>query len=125
MTTKNFGLGAVLTVATARMLCEMDELYDILGHLTGETLFTHQLPRAGLAAREPVLNQHPQLREVQVPDDLHDEETAKAWVAKQVEIYGAELPIAPLDPGVYDPKDPLAELFEMRDKVRAHEESHE
>ena len=109
--TKDFPLGTVLTVTTHRLLCEMDDLYEILEHLTGTTLLTHQLPRAGKACKEPLLTQFPALRDITVPD-LDSRETYQAWMASQESIYGTTLPVAPLDEGIYERKDPVTEAIE-------------
>lgn len=53
MATKTFPLGVVLTVTTGRLLTKsksqndngIGDLYDILGHMTGDSPFTHQLGR--------------------------------------------------------------------------------
>ena len=45
---KLFHISDVLTVTTGRLVSSrhMDGIYDILNFLTGDSLFTHQLPRA-------------------------------------------------------------------------------
>lgn len=42
---KAFSPGAILSVTHGLLLCELDELYEILGHLTGEHPHTHQILR--------------------------------------------------------------------------------
>jgi hypothetical protein len=44
--TKTFTLAAVLTITTGRLVSSMDDVYEILNHITGDNLFTHVLPRA-------------------------------------------------------------------------------
>ncbi len=46
MTTKDFTLAHVLTIAQPRLLCDIGGLYDILNWMTNDNLCTHQLPRA-------------------------------------------------------------------------------
>lgn len=53
---KRFDLGAVLTVSTKRLLTDIDDLYKILNYLTGEQIYTHQIPRALLATSQYVLD---------------------------------------------------------------------
>lgn len=45
---KLFHISDVLTVTTGRLVSarHMDGVYDILNFLTGDELYTHQLPRA-------------------------------------------------------------------------------
>src|SRR5579871_5263795 len=51
--TRKFHLSDVLTVTTGLVLSNrhMEGVYDILNYMTGESLFTHQLPRAMVACR--------------------------------------------------------------------------
>ncbi|WP_445080300.1 DUF7736 domain-containing protein [Brevibacillus laterosporus] len=45
---KSFHISDILSVTTGKLLStrRMDGVYDILNHMTGESLLTHQLPRA-------------------------------------------------------------------------------
>mgnify|MGYP003405309659 FL=1 len=61
---KSFKIGAILTVTTGILLCDVGGLYEILNHLTGDNLFTHQLPRAATWAAPKLLAQFPALQEV-------------------------------------------------------------
>lgn len=112
---KKFNLGAVLTVTTGRLLCPIDELYQILDHMTGDQLFTHQLPRAGEECKEPLLQQHPHLRDVVVPP-INSEEDCLEWLTQQSRYFGAELEVAPLNPDDHTSIDPLTELAQMTSK---------
>jgi hypothetical protein len=38
-----FTLGQVLSIVTTRLMCDMSGVYAILNHMTGQSLFTHQL----------------------------------------------------------------------------------
>jgi hypothetical protein len=72
MTTKRFPVRVLLTVTTERLLtqpqCEnnngIGDLYDILGHMTGESPFTHQLPRFNQECRPWLLRWFPELAAV-------------------------------------------------------------
>lgn len=119
--TKTFSLGAVLTITTGYLLCRdrMDGVYEILNHMTGDNLFTHQLPRATRECKPWLLEQHPQLAGVE-PDSAtvagwdDDEESVYRWVDEQSAIYGETLPVKPLPRDSYVPFDPLTELRQMR-----------
>jgi len=113
--TKSFGLGAVLSVTTGVLLADIGELYDILGWMTGDNLFTHQLPRAGRECLEPLLEQHPDLREVVVPEFETPDEYV-AWLNDvAVPQYGATREVTPLAAGAHTYIDPLTELVQMRE----------
>ncbi len=114
--TQIFHLGDVLSVTTGRLVSPrgMDGLYDILTWMTGDDLFTHQIPRAVDECREPLLAQHPPLARVHVPAALGEGSRERAqrvlarWLAGQAATYGAPLP-----PGGHAYVDPLAELRAM------------
>lgn len=54
----------LITVAVGWLFCPIERVYEILNFLTGDNLFTHQLPRA-FRACEPHLNkQYPWLAEI-------------------------------------------------------------
>jgi hypothetical protein len=113
---KRFALGTVLSVTTGRLLCPVDDLYQILNYMTGDSLFTHQLPRAYEVCVRPLLAQFPQLADVQVPADLKGEDACRAWLTNQIGIYGDTFDVEPLESWRH--VDPLAELIQMRDKGR-------
>lgn len=66
---KEFSLGDVLSITTGRLLSErhIDGVYDILNWMTGDDLFTHQLPRAGKSCEPWLIEQYPQLDPKQNP----------------------------------------------------------
>lgn len=97
--TKAFHLGDILTITTGGVLVSprgMDGAYDILRFLAGEDVFTHQIGRVLPECQEPLLAQHPDLRDVTVPDGLFGEDAVMAWLTGQVAIYGEYREVAPL-----------------------------
>jgi hypothetical protein len=109
-----FNLGTVLSVTTGRLLCDIGSVYDILNHMTGDNLFTHQLPRASEVCEKPLLAQFPQLAAMQVPDDLRGEESCQAWLNSQIAIHGDEFDVETLES--WQHINPLTELAQMTDK---------
>ena len=95
MTTRDFHLGDILSVTTGRLVSprHMEGVYDILNFMTGNNLFTHQLPRAGREMAPRLLAQHPDLREV-TGDDVTPENHAE-WLERQVAKYGETRPVRP------------------------------
>lgn len=63
MQTKKFHISDVLSITTGRLVStrHMDGVYDILNFMTGDNLFTHQLPRASDECKPYLLQQFPQL----------------------------------------------------------------
>lgn len=67
---KTFPLAVVLTATTGRLLCKMDDVYEILNHVTGDNLFTHVLPRAFKFASPLIKAEHPNLAAAETPENL-------------------------------------------------------
>src|SRR5688500_3274407 len=84
-----FPLGEVLSITTGRLVGReaIGGVYRILDYMTGESLFTHQLPRAAEECRPALLAQHPQLKDVEVPDDFDGFEAVYEWLVTQEAIY--------------------------------------
>ncbi|MGW6292450.1 DUF7736 domain-containing protein [Streptomyces sp. NPDC055058] len=109
--TRLFPLADILTMTTGRLLSRrhMDGVYDIANHMTGDNLFTHQLPRAADACGPALLAQHPQLRDLAPPDDV-DEAGLLTWLTATEQEHCEQLPVAPLPPGAWERRDPIQEL---------------
>lgn len=93
---KTFHLGAILSVTTGRMLAVtgMGEIYAILNHMTGSTLFTHQLPWAGDICGPVLRNQYPELAKLVLDGVTSDNftEVMTGLVAQ----HGEQLPVPTL-----------------------------
>ena len=83
-TEKTFPLAQVLSVTTGRLLCDMDGIYEILNHITGDNLFTHVLPRACRFAAPLILEDHPELKYAEAGLPLAKEWTIKSYADKWV-----------------------------------------
>ena len=114
-THRMFDLGDILSVTTGRLVSprHIDGIYDILGYMTGESLFTHQLPRASDECRPFLLAQHPALRGAPVPEHFSGKEHVDLWLMRMKGLFGNELPVAPLNPEDHTHIDPLTELTLM------------
>ena len=112
---KKFHTGTVLSIAGDTLLSPegMGGIYKILNYMTGDNLFTHQLPRAARVCRPFIKKQLPQLADYDdssVTKDNHAE-----WLAEQIEVYGEFLEVSPLEPGVWESQNPIVELIGMVD----------
>lgn len=108
---KQFALGTVLSITQDRLLCDFGEVYSILNYMTGDSLFTHQLPRAMRECRPWLLRQHPQLADVDT--STVNRENWKEQLAAFETIHGAALAVSPIPADDHARKDPVAELVEM------------
>ena len=129
MQTKQFHLGDVLSITTGRLVSprHIDGVYDILNFMTGDNLFTHQLPRASDECKPYLVEQFPQLATTEMDSaiaDLSDalksksgkaqvEKVVADWLAKQVSKYGEMFAVKPIPANAHEVKNPIAEAVEM------------
>lgn len=119
--TRDFDLSDILSITTGCLVSDrhIDGVYDILNWMTGDNLFTHQLPRAGRACEEPLKQQHPQLANLTVPAMTADNETNRSiidfWLTELRKLYGTTLPVTPL--AVWHSMNPIQELVEMTENT--------
>lgn len=106
----DFSLGAILSVTTGVLLCDFAEVHELLDHMTGDTLFTHQLPRASRECEDHLRAQFPQLADIEVPVNLPRPELYLQWVESLHDLHGARHEVAPLPPGDHTRIDPLTEM---------------
>jgi hypothetical protein len=117
MSTKSFHLGDVLSVTTECLVSprHIDGVYDVLNWMTGDNLFTHQLPRANDECKPHLLAQHPDLAAVEVPDFSKTprdrvKEHVESWLAEQVARFGEYRDVAPMSAEEHTVINPLDEL---------------
>lgn len=114
-----FHLGDILTITTGIFMAPrgVDALYDLLGFMTGDSLFTHQLSRAAGECASRLLGQHPDLADVKAPPEWEHgdvaRETVEAWLAEQVARFGETREVAPMVAEDHTSVDPVAELESM------------
>jgi hypothetical protein len=110
--TRDFHLGDILSITTGCLVSpsHIQGVYGILNWMTGDNLFTHQLPRAGEECAGPLLEQHPDLAAVEVPAEFTSKEHVLAWLDEQVARYGETRPVAPLAALDHTRIDPIEEM---------------
>lgn len=113
--TRRVHLGDVLSITTGRFFAPggFGDVHALLDFMTGDTLFTHQIPRACEECAPALLRQFPVLAEVQVPAEFPDTAAVDRWLAERVAEYGEHFDVAPLGEGEHEHRNPLAELAEM------------
>ncbi len=109
---KSFTLDIVLTVTSGILLTPIDELYRILNYLTGEQLYTHQLPRASEFAKPHIFKKYPELKKVEIPNVSTFEEVEAFINSLKNNGMLAEYELEPMTDFVA--KNPIQELIEMR-----------
>lgn len=115
---KDFHIGDVLSITTGKLVSPrlIDGVYDILNYMTGDNLFTHQLPRAWEECAAALIEQFPQLAEIDGKDCNSD--NWKQWLDDKVAQFGERLNVQPLAEGRHAFKDPITELEELWRKDR-------
>lgn len=97
MKTKMFSIGDILCITTGRLVSSrgIEGIYDILGFMMDETLWTHQLPDASKICKPLLLEQFPWLDSPEVDfavgelaemlertEDKDTQNLVDGWVAK-------------------------------------------
>ena len=108
--TREFHIGDILSVTHERLVSprHIEGVYDILNFMTGDSLFTHQLPRAGRECAPFLFEQHPALKDVDATGI--DGSNWSEWLDSQIAIFGETLPVQPLPDHAHEFIDPVSEL---------------
>lgn len=109
---RKFATADIVSAATGIMCSRsMDDIYQIMNYLTGDNLFTHQLPRALRVCKEHVKKQCPWVDTLD-PTAITVDNYEQWRRAADLKV-GAEHELQPLPPGVWESKDPIQELKDM------------
>lgn len=113
MATKRFHLGDVLSITTGKLVSprHIDGVYDILNWMTGDNLFTHQLPRASRECRSYLKTQFPILADEDGAGCPRSEHW-KDWLDGCVKRYGEWFDVEPLPAHAHEFIDPISEAAE-------------
>lgn len=118
--TREFAIDDILSVLTDVLVSKrhVDGLYDLLGFMAGEPVWTHQLPRVSREAQPSLREQFPDLAAIEIPDwsDIPKDQikdTVFAWVDQQIAEHGPTRAVRPLAPEDHTSIDPITE-FRMK-----------
>lgn len=109
---REFHIGDILSVTHDCLLSprRMEGVYDILGYMSGEHLFTHQLPRVAREAQPVLRAALPFLDEIDLSDV--NAENYQARLQDIIAKHGEMHPVPTLTDGQHERIDPLSELAE-------------
>lgn len=115
---KLFHLGDILSVTTDILVSprRMEGVYDILNYMTGDNIYTHQIPRIMQECKPYLLEQHPKLRNVSIQAFI-DGKNWKKWLNQQIDIYGEMLPVRPIPKKAHKKIDPIIEARFVHEEV--------
>lgn len=108
-----FHISDVLSVYSGYLVStrKMEGVYETLNFLTGDNLYTHQLPRAMEECKPFLSRQYPFLAYIDCSGQTP--ETLSAWIANIVSKYGETLDLNPIDSSAHKNIDPILEAEEM------------
>lgn len=125
-TTTHFDLGVILTLTTHHLLGEFSEVHKALERLTGESVWTHQIPRVMREVEPHLRHCFPQFYEEELVqrvktfcESLGDQapEIRNAsiivFVGQLSQTYGNDFELPPMPGDDYTSRDPVEELNEM------------
>lgn len=117
MTDNKHHLSAVLGIVHDRLMGDIGDLYRILNFMTGDNLFTHQLPRAAGECKPYLLDQFKWLSEISLEhvDHCNWSDELDGIMEKYADRLDANgcLTICPIPRDDHDIIDPLEELRQM------------
>lgn len=110
--TKEFETHAVLSTLTGMLLGEIGCVYEVLNWMTGEDLFTHQLPRCAREAAPVILAMHPHLGTAVDEAEQITPENFREWRQRWEDRYGPMIAVPRLSADDHERIDPLSEIAE-------------
>lgn len=117
--TKSFPTAAVLSTITGRLLCDIGGVYEVLNWMTGESVYTHQIPRISREAEPVILAAHPQLREAWREATLVNADNWQDWRDRWIDRYGAEIAVPKFGAAEHKAIHPITELRQMAPNAEA------
>lgn len=112
METKAFPTHDVLSTITGRLMGEIGGVYNVLNWMTGESVYTHQLPRIGREATPVVLALHPELAQAVEEAEQVNHKNWQAWRAMWETRYGPTITVPRFTADTHERIDPVSELAE-------------
>lgn len=113
--TKLFPTEDVLSTVTGVLISDVNGIggvYQVLGWMTGDSVYTHQIPRIRREAQPVVLAMHPHLGEAVAEASQVTSENWQRWRDLWLDRYGAEIAVPKMTSAQHERIDPLSELAE-------------
>lgn len=110
--TKDFPTSGVLSTITGRLMGDIGEVYEVLNWMTGESVFTHQIPRISREAQPVIIAAHPQLAAAISEAEQVNPDNFRTWLKTWVERYGATISVPKFNVDQHEQIDPVSELAE-------------
>lgn len=112
MQTKEFATRDVLSTITGRLMGDIGGVYEVLNWMTGDSVFTHQLPRISREAVPVVVAAHPALQQAIDEAEQVTQENYKEWRQTWEDRYGMMIAVPKFGADTHERIDPISELAE-------------
>lgn len=123
METQEFPTHDVLGTITGVLIGDIGGIYQVLNWMTGESVFTHQLPRISREATPVLVAAHPLLQQAVDEAKQVTPENWKQWRQTWEDRYGPTIAVPKFSADTHERIDPISELAEKvhPDKIIAIE----
>lgn len=111
--TKAFPTEDVLSTITGILIGGIGGVYEVLNWMTGENVYTHQIPRISREAQPVVVAAHPELAAAVAEADQVNPENWQAWRDLWLGRYGRTIDVPKFNADAHERIDPLSELAEI------------
>jgi hypothetical protein len=113
--TKTFPIAAVMSTVTGILVSEdgIGCVYEVLNWMTGESVYTHQIPRISRETVPVILALYPDMQAAIDEAEQVNGENWREWLARWTERYGAEISVPVMNIAEHERIDPMSELAEM------------
>lgn len=110
--TKTFPTADVLSVVTGRLIGTMKGYCSVLSWMSGESQYTHQLPRVADEATPVILALHPQLSKAVLEAEQVNPDTVATWQQTWIDRYGDEITVPRMNVDQHERIEPISEMAE-------------
>jgi len=110
--TKEFATCDVLSTLTGMLIAKIDGVYEVLNWMTGESVYTHQIPRISREAVPVLIAQHPNLQQAIDEAKQVTPENWQQWRQTWEDRYGPTIAVPKFTAASHESIDPLSELAE-------------
>jgi hypothetical protein len=111
-TEKQFPTCDVLSTLTGMLIAKIDGVYQVLNWMTGESVFTHQIPRISREAVPVLVQRHPLLQQAIDEADQVTPENWQQWRQTWEDRYGPTIAVPKFTAATHESIDPMSELAE-------------
>jgi len=112
--TKNFPVDAVMSTVTGILVSEdgIGCVYEVLNWMTGESVYTHQIPRISREAVPVVLALYPDMQAAIDEAEQVNSDNWRDWLSTWKGRYGDEIAVPVMNIAEHERIDPMSELAE-------------